>query len=247
MTSPGKQSLPEQARVLSDEELQKFSQYKHSSGKTTFEQWMIDHNAGWLERSFPDSLSANTVTLLGHLPIALYVYFFLWQTGGNIPKNNEECRGLVMVGAFIIHWFSVVDIADGCRARRLKVGSPLGRVIDEAGDLLSQTHCSIIIALAVGVDNVYAEMLFFMLNICFYAIELNHKIKGKLTMVIGELGPVEIELLEFILVLYLGYHGNSFLQKPVSEVFDLAPDSLIASWIGNWRLVSLYLSPFSLL
>ena len=53
------------------------------------------------------------------------------------------------LGAFAIQWFSIHDILDGMRARRLKAGSPLGRVIDEGKNILrlSETlrdgyHCN---------------------------------------------------------------------------------------------------------
>jgi len=39
---------------------------------------------------------------------------------------------LVVAAAF--QWFSLFDVMDGMRARRLKCGSPLGRIIDEALD-----------------------------------------------------------------------------------------------------------------
>jgi hypothetical protein len=37
----------------------------------------------------------------------------------------------IIIGALALYWFSTHDIMDGMRARRLKCGSPLGRVIDE--------------------------------------------------------------------------------------------------------------------
>lgn len=37
---------------------------------------------------------------------------------------------LIMAG-LSLQWFSMFDIMDGMRARRLKCGSPLGRIIDE--------------------------------------------------------------------------------------------------------------------
>lgn len=37
----------------------------------------------------------------------------------------------MFICAFFIQWFSLHDIMDGMRARRLKCGTPLGRMIDE--------------------------------------------------------------------------------------------------------------------
>ena len=150
------------------------------------------------------------------------------------------------MGGIIIYWFSVMDIADGCRARRLKIGSPLGRIVDESGDILCQAHYTLIACIAAGFDNVYAEIFCMLANLIFYSMELKHKVQGKLTMVVGELGPVETELIITIIVICLGYFGNSMLQKSVAETFDLAPDSTLAM-VGDWRLLIFILSPFSLL
>ena len=195
--------------MLTDEQLQKFSEYKHSSSKTTFEVWMIDYPAGWVERSLPGFMSANTVTLLGQIPIHIMIMVLLWHTNGHTPRLNEEVRTLLIVAGITIYWFSLIDIADGCRARRLKIGSPLGRIVDEAGDILCQAHYCLIVCIAAGFDNVYAEIFCVVVNIVFYSMELKHRVQGKLTMVTGELGPVETELVLAIIVISLGYFGNS--------------------------------------
>jgi len=43
-------------------------------------------------------------------------------------------RWIFFLGAFGVQWFSWGDILDGMRARRFKCGTPVGRIIDEAGD-----------------------------------------------------------------------------------------------------------------
>lgn len=37
----------------------------------------------------------------------------------------------IVLAGICLQWFSLFDIMDGLRARRLKCGSPLGRIIDE--------------------------------------------------------------------------------------------------------------------
>lgn len=46
------------------------------------------------------------------------------------PEDKIEDWYIIM-GAFCLQWFSLFDILDGMRARRLKCGSPLGRLVDE--------------------------------------------------------------------------------------------------------------------
>jgi phosphatidylglycerophosphate synthase len=40
------------------------------------------------------------------------------------------------LAAFAIFWFSWFDMMDGQRARRMKCGTPIGRIVDEAGDAI---------------------------------------------------------------------------------------------------------------
>jgi len=40
----------------------------------------------------------------------------------------------LVIAAIVFQWFSLSDCMDGMRAKRLKCGSPLGRVVDEAID-----------------------------------------------------------------------------------------------------------------
>jgi phosphatidylglycerophosphate synthase len=47
------------------------------------------------------------------------------------PSNDK----MFVYCALALQWFSLFDIMDGVRARRLKSGSPLGRIIDEALDM----------------------------------------------------------------------------------------------------------------
>lgn len=55
------------------------------------------------------------------------------------------------LGIFSIQWFSWFDCMDGARARRLKAGSPIGRIVDEAGDLMIYTNIAVIVGYIVKV------------------------------------------------------------------------------------------------
>ena len=68
--------------------------------------------------------------------------------GTNISIDDPVPRALLLLGGFSLQWFSLLDIMDGNRARRLKCGSPLGRLIDEGGDTITQANYSILMAFA---------------------------------------------------------------------------------------------------
>ena len=77
------------------------------------------------------------------------VLVVFWTTGTNIdPINAPISRGLMLMSGLLLQWFSLVDIMDGNRARRLKVGSPLGRIIDEGGDTITMANYSVLLAYA---------------------------------------------------------------------------------------------------
>lgn len=57
--------------------------------------------------------------------------------GTNMTPSEAppSCFNFMMM-AIALNWFTHSDLMDGLRARRQKSGSPLGRVIDEALDMM---------------------------------------------------------------------------------------------------------------
>ena len=95
----------------------------------------------------PSLLSANSVTILGQLPLQLMVVAMIALYGTNIGDVEKPVPAALMVlSGCAIQWFSLLDIMDGNRARRLKCGSPLGRLVDEAGDTITQSNYCVLLA-----------------------------------------------------------------------------------------------------
>jgi phosphatidylglycerophosphate synthase len=114
---------------------------------------------------------------------------------------------MILIG-IALNWFTLVDIMDGNRARRLKVGSPLGRLVDEGGDTITMANYCILLAYTWRLNNPLFELLFFSLNFVFYAMEMKYTICGELVMNLDELSPVEIEFLLAILTIAMGLFGD---------------------------------------
>ena len=200
-----------------------------------------------MERAVPSFFSANAITLIGQLPLQLMVLVVFSNTGGHIsPDNGHSERLMILSGAALI-WFSMVDIMDGCRARRLKCGSPLGRLIDEGGDLLTQSNYPVLLGYAWNLTHPLAELVIFALNFVNCAMEVKFIVTGELVMNSGELSSVEVESIFALVLFQLGYFGNGIFEKTIGESLGIASESsgpLAAICDYNWSAllgVSLFL------
>ena len=197
--------------MLNQEQIVRLANYKHSAEKTMLENWLKQGPLDFCERKFPSFLSANSVTLIGQLPIIFVLIMIMSIEGLNISGKNLIDPRFFLCGAVAVEWFSMVDIIDGMRARRLKVGSPLGRIIDEGGDCIVQSAYSAVMAYAFAFDNPVLEMVWLYMNIGFFGMECRFQITGKLVMYTGEISSVEIETFLAILLCLFGIFGGEGL------------------------------------
>jgi len=133
-----------------------------------------------------------------------------------------------MLCAAALQWFSFFDVMDGVRARRQKSGSPLGRIIDEAGDCVMQSIYSLWLGYCFNFDWWLFEIIFLMTNVIFYAMEMKFVLCNNLVMIVGEVGPVEIELLLTMIVGLSGLWGVENYQKTIGESYNFGADSSFA-------------------
>jgi len=96
---------------------------------------------------------------------------------------------------------------DGVRARRMKNGSPVGRIVDEAMDTLQQACYGLWLAYVFRFDNLLFELMFMMTNLVFYTMEMKFVLCKNLKLIVGEIGPVEVELLMTTICFCAGYFG----------------------------------------
>lgn len=68
-----RQTLPTSLRVLTDEQIGTLEKYQHSSAKSTYETFLNSGPCKWAEEKIPDILSANTVTIIGQIPLQVMV------------------------------------------------------------------------------------------------------------------------------------------------------------------------------
>ena len=122
--------------------------------------------------------------------------------------SKENC----LLAAGVIQWFSIFDIIDGMRAKNKKCGSPLGRVIDEAGDMICQTLFSILVGKAMGTTSLLFDFSLLQYNTIFFVMETRHLVTKELVLISGPVGPVEVELLLTVVMLTLGIYGPEVAQ-----------------------------------
>ena len=226
--------------MLSQAELETFASYKHSAAKTTLEHWMAQGPTGYAERLWPGFLSANSLTLIGQMPLLFMLLYVFYTQGMHISPDNLIDPKLLVVCGLLMQWFSQIDIMDGCRARRMKCGSPLGRIIDEAGDCIVMSNYSVLLGYIIAFDNKWWELIMFYLNFIFYGEEIRYKICKTLVMTVGEISAVEIEILLSCCFFFCGYYGSDGLQKSFGEQFGYdSESSSIFALLVPYRLSSI--------
>jgi len=129
--------------------------------------------------------------------------------------------------ALSLQWFSQHDLMDGLRARRQKSGSPLGRVIDEALDMIQQTCYMMWFGYLMRFDNFFLEQILLMVNVVFHTMEMKYIMCKNLNLVVGEIGPVEMELILSTLYFVVGgCLGAGSLDSNLGELFGIENETI---------------------
>jgi hypothetical protein len=125
--------------------------------------------------------------------------------------------------ALFLQWFSLNDCMDGMRARRTRCGSPLGRIIDEAIDQIAYTCIGAFVGYLLRVEPGIWLFSIGLVNVPFFAMEIKHCICKNLQLIIGEIGPVEVELIYSLIFLGTGtVWGSDCFDKSLAELTGLA-------------------------
>jgi phosphatidylglycerophosphate synthase len=130
----------------------------------------------------------------------LSIYLLFFQDNQNYTSIQGMPRYIITIGALVFYWFSIMDCMDGTRARRLKCGSPLGRVVDESLDLVAyfQMANTVLWMILPGASG--WVLVLGLANLPFHSIEIRFLITKKLVLSAGELGPIEVEFIFFTLL-----------------------------------------------
>ena len=65
-----------------------------------------------------------------------------------------------------------------------------------------------------------------MTNVVFYSMELKFILCKNLVLAVGEIGPVEVELILSLLYFFVGGFGHSdFLQQDMGQIFGITNET----------------------
>lgn len=206
-------------KYISDREFEVLEKYTHSADKTTYEKFIIKHVANRIELSIPEIFSANFITYLGGL--ALYLAAILAVYEGGLDYENAHVPAYVfLVAALATQWFSMMDVADGIRARRLKCGSPLGRIVDEAGDSMNYSLMALILLYIVKMPPGWLTLGIAIINMPMFCMEMSFTLTGSLNINANDdLGPVEVELIISLIFLVAGIFGVEGMNSTLGWSF----------------------------
>lgn len=136
--------------------------------------------------------------------------------GGLSYHHEPHLPGwMFILAGFCVQWFSINDALDGIRARRLKCGSPLGRIIDEAGDGMIYTFYGHLVGYVFKMTPGPFFLGIATINLSVFYMELTFKITNSLVMCDEYFGAMELELVITSIMFLAGIFGTDGLHKHV--------------------------------
>lgn len=167
-----------------------------------------------IEHFLWNKLSPNAITWIGNASLFLASTLII-STGGLSFDKAEIPSWVYYACSASIFWFSTLDCVDGLRARKRKCGSPVGRIIDAAGDKMIYTMFTLLIGFVVKLPPGLFTIGFVLHNLTSWSNELKCITTGHLRICTDYLGFVEMELITCIILFSSGYYGVDHLQTPV--------------------------------
>ena len=170
----------------------------------------------------------NVITLLGQVPNLILLFIVFRDVGMTMNGTVLPDYTYFYWMAAATQWASQFDIMDGIRARRLRAGSPVGRLVDEAFDMVCITCYCLWIGYGLQMNNCVLEVMMLMVTMTVFCMELKFVMCKNLLMIVGELGPVENEIILTLVIVSCGYFTPEFYQQPVSSSFESLKDNELA-------------------
>eukprot|EP00698_Gefionella_okellyi_P014738 TRINITY_DN4096_c0_g1_i3.p1 TRINITY_DN4096_c0_g1~~TRINITY_DN4096_c0_g1_i3.p1 ORF type:complete len:510 (+),score=109.75 TRINITY_DN4096_c0_g1_i3:43-1572(+) len=205
----------------------------------------------------PTSVAANLLTLFGGLS---YIVGYLLITWYNPTFHGTSPWWVYTVGGVTLFMYQTFDGIDGKQARRTKMQSPLGEMLDHGVDSVYSMLGLMSIATSVQIGaNLYLFLFVILLTMVpFYIVQWESYHTHKMVLWYVN-GPTEGLLLEsglfhaLGLLTYLGSDLVNIFIHPAADVlrvYGVPGADLVQTWFGGMQLnhfliLSFYL-PFSI-
>lgn len=177
-----------------------------------------------LEKKIWSKLNANAITWIGNAAMFLAAAVAVYHGGLKYHDSAPVPGWVFILAGFCTQWFSIFDAMDGIRARRTKCGSPIGRIVDNAGDTMIYSFFALIAGYVVKVPPGWLTLGYALTNIPQFAMEMSFIISGNFKNCDEYFGPMEVELLISLVFWSAGIFGTDGLNKPTNLSF--LPDSI---------------------
>lgn len=117
----------------------------------------------------------------------------------------------------------------------MKCGSPLGRIIDEAGDVIVISCQMIIMAHCFAYDHWLLDSTWMLETMLVYGMEMKLMICQVLDMQVGEIGAIEFDLALSIICFVVGYNGADSVQETIGQKYVI-PEGSVLQMLAPYRL-----------
>ena len=224
---------------LSRDEWKTFKSYNHISSRyTKYESYLAKHFTSVIEEHLlPRSWSPNTITIIGHVPLLMVVLAAVWRVG--FSYEQEMPCYVWWTAAMAVQWADWFDHMDGQRARRLKCCTPIGRLVDEAGDQIQYVWIAFLLGYMWKLPSNSCLWLLFSSGavVVMYVEEIEYILFGRLNLSssINEIGSTEVNLIYSVTFFMAAIFGTSNMNMPiVTHVTNLS--TVVPHWL-HWNQV----------
>jgi len=217
---------------LTEDDLQNLMTYKHvTAPNDPVAEWYVQNIAIPAEPVvYPVSWTPNVITFIGNTPNIILTFYIFATIGLKMTPDEKSDDFIWMVLAPIcLHFFSWNDCMDGIRARRQRSGSALGRLVDEALDMIQQAMYMAWTGYIFRFDCLFWEALMVGTNIVFHTMEMKFIMCRKLCFTTGGIGPTEFEMIMCTIFFFSGYNGIDSLQNTIGSTFDFTSKDVALS------------------
>jgi ethanolaminephosphotransferase len=166
-----------------------------------------------ISKFVPSFMAPNALTIISSISVVFTTALLCVFSDLSLVTKPALCLlGLAAAGYF---WYDTLDILDGKQARRLKVSSPLGQLLDHGldGSVNTLSVSLINIIMISATDPAHALFILVGIQSIFFYAAWNEHHCGVLQFQILGLGVHEFAYFNFIQLIWTTYKGYGFWDE----------------------------------